>query len=139
MSSKGYVLHSSDGSVPGVITILATVTGVNLKNTGQTLLYLAPLGHSVVITDIKVYATVATAVVVVPSVRVGKAPSYNEWCGITPLTGLNTAGDFVSLDRLASVQAQEAFLFIDQVLIDVTTGATATTLTGNIYVEGYLI
>lgn len=119
--------------------LLSHVTGVDLATTGQTTLYTVPTGKTLIITEVILRVTAANAVIIVPSLRIGKASSYNEWLPITALTSLNATDKFLMLSSSAALLMHQSFAAGEVVKIDVTTGATATTLTAEVFTFGFLI
>lgn len=134
----GYLLVSDNGLITNGLTLLGTVTGIDLKTTGQTTLYTVPAGKSCIVTDIILVVTAANTVLASTTVRVGKASSYNEWLPLTTLTGLNAANQFISLENSANLLIQNIFAAADVIKLDVQTGATATSLTVTAYPFGFL-
>ena len=118
---------------------LATVGGVDLKTVGQTTLYTVPSGKTLVIVEVIARLTAASGVTVAPVIRIGKAAAYNEWLGLTTLTGLDVAEEFIKLAESASALVYKTFAAGEVVKVDVQTGATATTMTATFYVFGYLV
>lgn len=143
---SGYAHLDTAGQVPvvelgnvfnNVSNQLASVSGINLKTTGQTTLYTCPNGKTCVITDVLLLVTGANTIAVPPILRIGKASSYNEWLPLTTLTGLDTTNKFTSLAVSAALLMHQTFAGNDVVKVDVQTGATATTLTVTAYVFGF--
>lgn len=119
--------------------LLNTVSGVDLKATGQTTLYTVPSGKSAIITEIVGVISSANTVAVPPAARIGLASAYTEWMPITTFTGINATNQFFNLSSSGALLIHTLFTTGQVVKIDVTTGATATTLTGTFYVFGFLI
>lgn len=134
----GYILATDNGLITGGISLLGTVTGIDLKTPGQTTLYTAPAGKSLIITDIFLVPTAASAIVAAPIIRIGKTALFTEWLPLTTLTGLNGASQLISLRNTATLLIQNIFAAADVVKLDVQTGATATTLTVTAYIYGFL-
>lgn len=145
MSTTGYAHLDTNGYVPsseligGATGILASITGVDLKTTGQTTLYTVPAGKTLVLTDVIALATTASTITIAPIVRIGKASSYNEWLPLTTLTGLDTTNKFTSLGMSAALLMHQTFAAGEVVKIDVQTGSTATTLTVTLHLLGFLV
>lgn len=129
--------HNIPNSVQ--IGVLATVLGINLKNTGQTTLYTVPSGKTLIITDILLIPTTANTITIPPIIRIGKASNYNEWAPLVTLTGLNAANQLFSLATAATGLIRQTFAAGEVVKLDVQTGATATSLTITTYLFGFLI
>lgn len=142
VSSKGlgFVIQNGQIEVPIANTIgeLAIIPSINLKTTGQTTLITVPAGKTLDIVDIRLIVTAANTIAVAPALRVGKSPSYNEWAPITTLTGLNATNQVFSLATSAAGLIRSVFVAGETVKLDVTTGATATTLTATAVVFGYM-
>ena len=118
---------------------LISVTGVDLKNTGQTTLYTVPSGKALIITDIIPVITAIDTVAVFPIIRIGKASSYNEWLSLTTIPSVTAAGQAFSLNTSGALAIRSIFTAGEVVSVDVQTAATATTLTATFHVFGYLI
>lgn len=118
------------------LAILASVTGIDMKATGQTLLLTVPTGKKCVITNAIIRATAVDTVTVVPIISIGQGGSFNDLVGATSLTGLN--GQF-AIDLFSSIGANTYTVYNagDQIQLNIATGATATTLTGAIELMGY--
>lgn len=124
---------------PNSYGLLATITSINLKNTGQTTLYTVPTGKTLFLTEIVMSATAASTITIPPIIRVGKASSYNEWLPLTTLTGLDTTNKFTQLTVSSTLLMHQTFAAAEVVKLDVQTGSTATTLTATAYLFGFLV
>ncbi len=133
---------TSDGivvSLEATSRILATVASINLKNTGATTLYTVPTGKTLIINDIIVVLTASDTIAVAPTVRIGKSAAYTEWAPATALTNLAGVKSYISLNTLAIGLIRQTFVATEAVAIDVTVGATATTMTATAYLIGNLV
>lgn len=139
MGTNGYLLSVDGGYGQNVVNVLATVANVNGKTQAATNLFTVPAGRSAVITDIVVRATNADTVGVVPIMQIGLNPNYNEWLATVTLTGLTATGKAVSLGQTLGATVANYFSAGQVVAVNITTGATATTLTLAFDVLGYLI
>lgn len=140
----GYAHLDTNGQIHvdelgNTVALLGSASGIDLKSTGQTTLYTVPAGKTLLITNVILLITSANTVAVVPVVRIGKASAYNEWAALTTVTGLDTAGKFLSLNNATTLMMHQSFAAGEVVKLDVQTGATATTLTGTAYLYGTLI
>lgn len=139
MATKGYVLQDSNDDITNVSNILATVDSIDLKATGQTTLYTVPSQKKLVIQDILVMITDDDSASVAAVVRVGKSAAYNEYTDNITLTSMFNAGSYTFLSPTGgSIALRKVMSNGDVVALDVTTGATATTLTASVSVIGYL-
>lgn len=125
-------------SLDGVSLLLSTVSGVDLKVTGPTSLYTVPTGKTLYVTEIIVDITAASGFAVAATARIGKSAAYTEWLAATALTGLNGVGKFLQLSKTALGLVHQTFTANEVLAVDLTVGATATTLTGRFYVFGFL-
>jgi hypothetical protein len=135
-TSTGLVLAAQlPTSLPADLYILSTTTGIDLTSVATTSLF-TPSGHSAVVTGIIVRITAVNTFVTAGSISIGQNGSVNDIIPITALTGLNTTALFFPL-----TPAVVAALTIsgNTISLKVTTGATATTLTGAVDLLGYLI
>jgi len=123
----------------GSYALLASVSGIDLKTAAQTTLYTVPTGKTCLITEVVLFATAATAVTSAPIIRIGKTAGFNEWLGLTTLTGLDTTNEFLSLSKSANLLIHQSFAAAEVIKIDVGTVATATTLTVKAFVFGFLV
>lgn len=121
------------------------VTGVDLKATGQTTLLSVPntppvTGKKFFVKDVMVRISAADTVTVAPTIRIGKAAAYTEYFPATALTGLDAVGEYKWLSEyLGAADIHSAFDLGDTIKLDVTIGATATTLTAEIHLFGIFI
>ncbi len=119
--------------------LLATVTGIDLTSVASTNLFTVPAGKTLFVDEVYLHITAANTVTVATTVSVGKTTAFNEWSAITLLTGLNTVGQFVELSSLSNIMLHQTFAAGETVAIKVTTGATAVTLTGTVYIFGLIV
>jgi|GEM_PF-3057392 len=120
------------------IGVLATVADVDLKSTGQTILYTVPASSSgCIITDVMLMITASDTATVGPTVEIGISPSYNEWLGSTALTTMTTLFKTKSLNSVATGREPLGFGPNDIIKFDITVGATATSLRATIILLGY--
>lgn len=116
---------------------LSMIQGIDLKATGPTTLFTVPSGKKCLVEDVVLEVTAAATVTVVAVIRIGKASAYTEWLAATTLTGLDTVGEVMSLARTANLLVHQTFNSGDTIKLDVTVGATATSLTVSAHVFGY--
>lgn len=136
--SLGYILSLDDGSIQNGVSVLAKITGVDLKTTGQTTLYTVPTGKTLVLTNVIAIITTASVFATPAIIRIGKAAAYAEWLPLTTLTGLDTANKIIQLATATTLAIEQTFAAGEVIKIDVQTGAAATTLTASFHVLGYL-
>lgn len=121
----------------GTVNILSVTTGIDLKTVAATLLYTVPTGRKAIVTQIVIHATLATTVTVPAAASVGQnAASYNDIVAITTFTGLNITDQVYTEDPTAVYVSVPASTGI---YLNVTTGATATALTAEIILIGFLV
>ena len=120
-------------------TLLAAVSNVDLKSTGQTTLFTVPDSNYLFITDVIIAVTDASLITITPTIGVGKAANYTEWQGAAQLVGLDAIGEFVSLANSANLAIRQSFSSGEVVKLEVRTGATATTMRATIYLFGYIV
>ncbi len=139
MANKGYVLQSSDNDVANVSNILKETTGIDLKTIATHTIYSVPTGKKLILQDVIVLISADDTASVAATVRVGITAAFTEFVGNTTLTGLLSAGQYLSLAESAGTSTRKVMSNGDAVSLDITTGATATTLTATVYVIGYLV
>ena len=122
-----------------VILKLATVGSIDLKTQASTNLFTVPTGKTLFVTDIIIRITTADTFSTPVSMEVGKTAGFDEWMAATELTGLDTAEEFISLASLANGSIRQTFAAAEVLALNITTGAGATTLTGEATVFGFLI
>lgn len=132
-------LFSERLPVNGGQSLLATITGINLKNTGQTTLITVPTGKTLIMTDVILVPTSVNTIAVAPIIRIGKSASYNEWAPLVTLTGLNASNQYLSVGTFVAGIIRSLFASTEVVKLDVQTGATATSLTCTAYIFGLFI
>lgn len=131
----GYLLEGADG----VISRLASVSGVDLKTVASTNLYTVPTGKSLVVTEVIIRITVSSGFAVAATVSVGKTAAFTEWLVATAMTGLSALGSFRKLSDSVAALVHGMFTAGEVLALNVTVGATATTLTATVDVYGYLV
>lgn len=142
---NGSPLTTANTSLPfSSESLLATVTSIDLKTTGQTTLLTVPGSGvgKVIITRIILRATSVSAPVSAPTVRVGLASAYTEWQTgmMSTAFGSSVVVDmFTDIGLITTSLGRKVFSTSDVVKLDITTGATATTLTATAYVYGYYL
>lgn len=137
--STGYVLNNDSGVPDSVDCILATVGSIDLKTTGQTVLYTVPAGKTLIVTDILIKLVAVDTLTVPATVRAGTSGrSYSDWVGATALTNQLASGDIISLRSASLLPVQKSFAATEVVQLDVTVGATATTCIAVAFVTGIL-
>lgn len=138
-----YLLYTT--IVPNIPYKYASVTGVDLKATGQTTLFAVPntpplAGYKFMVTNVLVRVNTADTVTGAPIIRIGKSAAYTEYLTTATLTGLDAVGEYQWLNvYLTATDIQTQFDLGDTIKLDVTTGATATTLTADFYLFGIFI
>ena len=133
----GRITSATNGSAgsgtPGS-NLLATITGVNLKNVGQQALYTVPSGKKVYVTRIIVELTTITGFVTVGSISAGRNSGvYNDIIADTDLTGLSVVGRFYVLDVDGQALVASA---TDSIRININTAFDASTATATIVLIG---
>lgn len=136
--STGYLFNVESGFPVTTVNKLATIPGINLKNTGQTTLFTVPTGYTAIITDVIVEITASSVFAIAATGRVGKTASYDEFIAATAFTGLSAVGNYFSLATASLLGIHTKFVAGEVIKLDITVGATATTLTGQIHVLGFL-
>lgn len=139
MANKGYIFQGQNNEIVGGISLLTTVSGINLKTVAATNLYTIPSGTTAVITEIVLRITTSSGFAVGCTISVGKTASFNEWLVATAMTGLSAVGNFRMLSQSAAGLVYGTFAAAEVIALNVTVGATATTLTGTAEVFGYLV
>lgn len=134
MAYTGYQFIENVGS-----SILSVVPSINLANTGQTALYTPPSGKNLIVTNVLILITAATAVISVATARAGITPNYTEYVPATSLTGLDAANEYICLNETALGIVHSRIASGSIFSLDVTIAAVATTLTATAYTIGYLI
>lgn len=126
------------------ISKMATVGGINGKNTGQITLFTVPAGKSFVMTQLFIRDTAQTLFVTSPTYHIGTAGGgYDEWSQgglvITGLIGVSGYGNSTyGQPAGGGNDVQYIFPAGSVIKIDITVGAVATTLTLEASVFGYL-
>lgn len=123
----------------GASAILVSVPNVDLKAVATTQLFVVPNNTTAFVTDVIVTSDSADTVTQPCSVSVGRSPNFNDWSPISSLGGLNVAGRFCRLSGLVGGWTFPVLHQGDALTFDVTTGATATALTGTVHVFGFLL
>lgn len=117
-------------------SILATVTGINAKTTGTTVLYNVPSGKTAVITAAIVRCTAANTITIGPSADVGDsitgAASIYANTAIMALTAPPKAFGYSSVGMFNTVAASGVINF------NINTAATGTSQTISVTLIGYL-
>ena len=138
-----YLLYTT--ILPGIPFKYASVTGVNMKSTGQTTLYTIPntpitSGYKFYVTNVLVKPNTISGFLTPPTIQIGKASSYNEYLTATALTGLDTVGEYKLLqDFNYGGTLSTYFSPGDTIKIDVTAAATGTTVTYDFYLFGIFL
>lgn len=139
--SFGYILNDIGASVDKASQLggrLATVDSINLKTAGQTPLYTVPAGKSLVVTSLILRTTNVSGFLTPATVRVGITPNFDGFIAATALTNVDTVGEAVNLASVSTL-IYKVFVAGDVVNLDVTIGATGTTVTGSVDLIGYLL
>lgn len=144
MATGGYALLDAttglvpSSSLPSDIPKLATIVDVDLKTVAQTTLYTVPAFSSgCVITDVILMISASDTATVGATLNVGMTPSWNEWIGSTALTTLTSLYETQSLNNTATGRTPMAFGPDDVIKLDITVGATATSLRATVVVLGF--
>lgn len=119
-----------------------TTRSINLKTTGQTTLYTVPsIGGTAVFvpTSIILMITNANTVTVPAIITVGISSALTSLLTSTTLTAFVVPGKMVDLMTAQALQPKSAVPQGGIIQLDVTTGATATTLEATIAVFGYFV
>lgn len=131
-------LTSIDSNFTKVPGILGKVADVDLKTTGQTTLYTVPAASTgCVVTDVMLMISDSDTATIGPTVQVGVTPSFNEWLGSTALTTLTSLYKSKSLNSVATGREPMAFGPTDVIKLDITVGATATSLRATVVILGF--
>lgn len=137
-ASSSDQLVDVDGNLilAGGVELISETGSVDGTSTGVTALYTVPSGIQIVVTQVVVRVTAASAVTVVPTLGVGIGAGEDDIVSPQTLTGLSATGDVFTLDVEAkSVIADPS----DVINLGIDTGATATTLTLSIDLIGYVV
>lgn len=141
VSTAGLTYYVADDAFVGdttenLSTAFHYVTSVNMKATGATSLGVVPSGcNQFVPTAVTIVCMTADTVAVVAALSIGtNSASYNNILAISTLTGLTTANQCFTVPLVAVATSPAAGT---EIFVKVTTGATATTQTANIYVTGF--
>lgn len=137
--SKGYIFADNNGAITNGITKVATVTGISLTATGATTLFTVPAGATFVMTEVVLRITAVNTFISGATIGVGKSASFNEWLVATAMGSLNTVGQFRLLSHSAAGLIYQTFAATEAIALNVTIGATSTTLTATAEVYGYFI
>ena len=137
--ARGYVLEQDNNDVKNVTNVLARVDSINLKTVAQTTLYTVPTSKKVIIQDILMMISDDDSASVGATVRVGKTAAFNEFVDNKTMSGLLNAGAYASLMEQVGSGTMKIMSNGDVIALDVTTGATATTLTATVFVVGFLV
>lgn len=113
--------------------ILATITGINAKSTGATVLYTVPSGKTAVITAIYIRVTAATAITNGPSVDVGVTAA-----DIYPNTGLNTLTTVGKVFAFSSIGIFSSSASTNIINLNINSIATGTSETIQCDIIGYI-
>jgi hypothetical protein len=116
--------------------VLSTVTAVNLKTIAVTNLYTVPTGKKCVVTALAIRVVTATSVTVAPQLGAGITAGEADIISLTTLTGLNAVGQIFVINT-AGLFVTGAAASVIKLGVDV--GATATALTADIDLIGYLV
>ena len=144
MATGGNALLDADtglllaAQAPVNVPRLATITDVDLKTTGQTTLYTVPAASAgCVVTDVMLMISASDTATVGPTVGVGISPNYNEWIAATALTTLTALFKSKSLNLIAVGREPLGFGPTDVIKLNITVGATATSLRGTVVLLGF--
>lgn len=119
-----------------MVALLAV--GVDLKNLGQTVIVPVKTGKRFIPRAIFLRITASTALTVAPIVRAGNNGSFNNVAALTTLTSAATEM-IMPLTLVTGTSLVTIDLGTTAISLDVQTAATATTLTADVYGEGYII
>lgn len=148
MAYTGYAHLGIDGIVPsaeitssptGVVPVLSTTSNIDLKTAAATNLYTVPAGKTLIVTEIVLRVTAASGFAAGCTLSIGKSAAYTEWLAATAMTGLSAIGNYRLLSNSAAGLVYNVFAAGDVIALNVTIGATATTLTATAELQGYLI
>lgn len=137
--SVNNITLSNTAQLRQALTVLSSVDGIDFKTTGQTFLYTVPAGATIILYDVIIRMTSVSTVTVNPTIKVGLSPSYANWIGSTALPGSLFSNGYISLGGSTTTLSPQSFNAGQDIYIDITTGATATTLTGSVYCLGFFI
>jgi hypothetical protein len=117
-----------------------TTDSIDLKTTGQTILYTVPAWvNGFIVTGAILRVTAATAWVVWATVTIWANGSFNDYVTST-VTGLVSNSQYASLNPLvATWTGSKVYVSWDVIKFNITWGATATTLTASVDLFGYSI
>lgn len=116
-------------------TIKYSVSSVNAKTTGSTKIITIPSGlGSFYPTSVRIVATAANTVIVPAIVQVGtNSSTYNNILAATTLTALTAVNLYQNYPLIVALTKVDAGT---DIYVNVTTGATATTLTLTVSIIG---
>lgn len=122
-----------------MLNVAQTIQAVDLTQSGQTLIQTVTTDTRFILTALLIQLIDVTDLTVAPAVSIGVAATYDNWCGATSLTGLDTEGKVVNLVELTADSNHVVFNSDEEVFLNISTPATATILSADVHVFGYLI
>ena len=138
LAISGDVIVDSAGNLllAGGVELLSITASVDAKATGTTALFTVPTGTQVIITQVAYRVTAADTVTVAPTIGVGIAGGEDDIIFPEALTGIAAVGDvFISTNSAKSVFGDSG----DVISIGIDIGATATTLTLEVNLIGFVV
>ncbi|HBX15897.1 MAG: hypothetical protein UV20_C0009G0028 [Candidatus Magasanikbacteria bacterium GW2011_GWA2_42_32] len=119
-----------------VLTKLASVAGIDLKTAGQITLIASALANTI-ITKAVLIITAADTATVMPTLRIGRAPNYDQFIPATLIhNAMNAMNNYQMF--IPSITCS-AFAAADAIKLDITIGSTATTHTATVELWGYVL
>lgn len=117
-------------------SILSITTGIDAKTVAVTNLYTVPTGKRALVTEILFHVTAADTISVVPTLGVGIAAGEDDIMSSQALTGLDAINEVFRFDPEGTYVTGAAAEVID---VGIDTGATATTMTIEVILIGFLL
>jgi len=138
---SGNVIKSYQTELPIVskVGVLKVIENIDLKAVGQTDLFTGINGKSLDILDIRLIVTEIDGLLVAPTIKIGKSPNFDEWASAISLNGLNSVGKSISLAELNPAAIRSCFSSGETIKLDVSIGATASTLKVKAVIIGYQV
>ena len=117
-------------------SILSITTGIDAKTVATTSLYTVPTGRRAVVTEIVFHVTAANTITAVPTLGVGVAAGEVDIMPSTALTGLDVLDEVYRYSPEGTYVSNAAAAVIK---LGIDTGATATTMTIEVILIGFLL
>lgn len=124
---------SSANLASNVPAVLATITGINTKNTGSTALYTVPTGKTLIVTGVYVKCTAATAISAGPMADIGVAAGSVYTNSNNSVTTATQAYVYPTGGTMTPATAGQVVNYT------VNTAATGTSQTVSVSIVGFLL